>query len=203
MQPATAPASTPPSTPSTTPIPAQPGPLTMVIARRIKRGCEEAYEGWVRGVLAVAETFPGHQGATLLRPGAPEDREYVLIVRWATFEDMRRWQESPVRDDWVRRAEPLTEEVKVTTQTGLETWFTLPGRPPPAPPPRAKMAVLSWVAIYPLILTLNAVLGTTLAPLPMPLRALVTSLLLVPLMTWVVMPRVTKLFYGWLYPQQM
>ncbi|HVE82754.1 MAG TPA: antibiotic biosynthesis monooxygenase [Myxococcales bacterium] len=180
----------------------QHGPLTMVIARRIKRGCEEAYEAWVRGVLAVAETFPGHQGATLLRPGAVEDREYVLVVRWATFQDMRRWQESPVRDDWVRQAEPLAEEVKVTTQTGLETWFTLPGRPAPAPPSRAKMAVLSWVAIYPLILALNATLGPTLAPLPVPLRALATSAMLVPLMTWVVMPRVTRLFWGWLYPHR-
>jgi uncharacterized protein len=181
---------------------AQHGPLTMVIARRIKRGSEAAYEEWVRGVLAVAETFGGHQGATLLRPGAPEDREYVLVVRWATFDDLRRWNESPERNDWVRRAEPLAEEVKVTTQTGLETWFTIPGRPPPAPPSRAKMAVLSWVAIYPLIVVLNATLGPTLAPLAMPLRTLITSLMLVPLMTWVVMPRVTKLFYAWLYPQR-
>lgn len=178
------------------------GPLTMVVARRIKRGFEAAYEEWVRGVLAVAETFAGHQGATLLRPGVPEDREYVLVVRWATFEDLRRWNESPERNDWVRRAEPLAEEVKVTTQTGLETWFTIPGRPPPAPPSRAKMAVLSWVAIYPLILTLNAALGPYLVPLAMPVRVLVTSLLLVPLMTWVVMPRVTRFFYGWLYPQR-
>lgn len=196
MQPATALVSPAP------PQGEQHGPLTMVIARRIKPGCEGAYEEWVRGVLAVAETFAGHQGATLLRPGAPEDREYVLVVRWATFEDMRRWQEAPERNDWVRRAESLAEEVKVTTQTGLETWFTLPGRPPPAPPSRAKMAVLSWVAIYPLIVGLNATLGPTLSPLPLPLRALITSAMLVPLMTWVVMPRVTKLFYGWLYPRR-
>ena len=192
-----------PSSPAPASTSEQHGPLTMVIARRIRKGREEAYEHWVRGVLSVAETFPGHQGATLLRPGAPEDREYVLVVRWATFEDMRRWQESPERDDWVRRAEPLAEEVKIATQSGMETWFTLPGRPPPAPPSRAKMAVLSWVAIYPLIVTLNAALGETLAPLPMPLRALATSLMLVPLMTWVVMPRVTKLFYRWLYPQRV
>ncbi|HYV48931.1 MAG TPA: antibiotic biosynthesis monooxygenase [Myxococcaceae bacterium] len=198
--------STAPALAPAAPVPAaddgQHGPLTMVIARRIKRGMEAAYEDWVRGVLAVAETFAGHQGATLLRPGAPEDREYVLVVRWATFEDLRRWNESPERNDWVRRAEPLAEELKVTTQTGLETWFTIPGRPPPAPPSRAKMAVLSWVAIYPLIVALNATLGPYLGPLPMPLRALVTSLMLVPLMTWVVMPRVTKLFYRWLYPQR-
>src|SRR5262245_50338079 len=91
------------SAPSPSSGPERHGPLTMVVARRIKAGCEAAYEEWVHGVLAVAESFPGHEGATLLRPGAVEDREYVLVIRWATFEDLRRWQESPERSDWLRR----------------------------------------------------------------------------------------------------
>ena len=64
------------------------------------------------------------------------------------------------------------------------------------------LRALSLLAIYPLILMVNLSVGPILAPLPLPLRALVTSALLVPLMTWVVMPRITRLFYGWLYPRR-
>jgi antibiotic biosynthesis monooxygenase (ABM) superfamily enzyme len=39
-----------------------------------------------------------------------------------------------------------------------------------------------------------------LGSLPSPLRGLVISVVLVLLMTWVVMPRVTRLLKGWLYP---
>jgi hypothetical protein len=36
--------------------------------------------------------------------------------------------------------------------------------------------------------------------LPLALRLGITTALAVPLMTWVLMPRVTRLLRGWLYP---
>jgi hypothetical protein len=35
--------------------------------------------------------------------------------------------------------------------TGLESWFTLPTQPGLPPPPRYKMALVTWVTIFPLI----------------------------------------------------
>jgi antibiotic biosynthesis monooxygenase (ABM) superfamily enzyme len=35
--------------------------------------------------------------------------------------------------------------------TGLETWFTLPTDPGAPAPPRYKMALLTWITIFPLI----------------------------------------------------
>jgi antibiotic biosynthesis monooxygenase (ABM) superfamily enzyme len=35
--------------------------------------------------------------------------------------------------------------------TGLETWFTLPGAPGAVPPPPYKMALLTWITIFPLM----------------------------------------------------
>ncbi|HEY5987201.1 MAG TPA: hypothetical protein VIV12_12630, partial [Streptosporangiaceae bacterium] len=35
--------------------------------------------------------------------------------------------------------------------TGLESWFTLPTQPAAPPPPPYKMAILTWVTIFPLI----------------------------------------------------
>ena len=46
----------------------------------------------------------------------------------------------------------------------------------------------------------GAVLGPVLAPLPKPLSGLVISVVLIAAMTWVVMPRATRMFKRWLYP---
>jgi uncharacterized protein len=62
------------------------------------------------------------------------------------------------------------------------------------------MALLTWVTIFPLITGLVVVLQPLVEDLPLVLRLGVTTAVTVPLMTWVVMPRVTRLLRGWLYP---
>jgi antibiotic biosynthesis monooxygenase (ABM) superfamily enzyme len=84
--------------------------------------------------------------------------------------------------------------------TGLETWFTLPGQPGTAPPPPYKMALVTWIAIFPVITAIVVLTGSLLEGLPLALRLAITTALAVPLMTWVVMPRLTRLLRGWLYP---
>jgi antibiotic biosynthesis monooxygenase (ABM) superfamily enzyme len=85
--------------------------------------------------------------------------------------------------------------------TGLESWFTLPDQPGLAPPPPYKMALLTWITIFPLITAIVEITGPRLQGLPLAARLGITTALTVPLMTWVVMPRVTRLLRGWLYPQ--
>jgi uncharacterized protein len=84
--------------------------------------------------------------------------------------------------------------------TGLETWFTLPGHPGTSPPPPYKMALLTWITIFPLITAIVAITGPLLEELPLAPRLGITTALAVPLMTWVVMPRTTWLLRRWLYP---
>jgi uncharacterized protein len=88
----------------------------------------------------------------------------------------------------------------VDVVTGPETWFTLPGRRSIVPPPRVKMAVPSWTGIYALITTVFWLFGRWLVEFPLPLRTLVLTGVLVPTMTCAVMPQVTWLLRGWLYP---
>lgn len=63
-------------------------------------------------------------------------------------------------------------------------------------PPRWKVAVLTWVGIYPLITTLLWVLGPVLGGLPLPAVTLALTIVLVSLMTFVVMPALTRAFRG-------
>jgi hypothetical protein len=65
-------------------------------------------------------------------------------------------------------------------------------------PPRTKLALLTWVGAYAVILVVLAVGGPALASWPLALRALVVSGLMVAAMTWVIVPVMTRLFRGWL-----
>jgi uncharacterized protein len=92
------------------------------------------------------------------------------------------------------------EDVRVLT--GLETWFTLPSKPGQPSPPRYKMAVVTWLAVFPLITLIFALFGPLLSQLPTLLRTLILTMVMVTLMTYVIMPRLTRLFSFWLYPDR-
>ena len=84
-------------------------------------------------------------------------------------------------------------------RTGMETWFTLPDAPAPdAPPPRWKMALTTWIGLFPMVV----VLGYLFRPLGMPrlLEQAVSTIIPTVMLTWVVMPAFTRLLYRWLYP---
>jgi antibiotic biosynthesis monooxygenase (ABM) superfamily enzyme len=65
-------------------------------------------------------------------------------------------------------------------------------------PPRVKLAILTWASAYALITTFLALLGPSIAGWPLALRTLVLSVTMVSTLTWVVMPRLTRLFRPWL-----
>ena len=70
----------------------------------------------------------------------------------------------------------------------------------PAPPARYKLALVTWIGVYPVITILLTVLGPGTVTWPLPLRTLLLTAVMVPTLTWVVIPTLTRLFRGWLTP---
>jgi antibiotic biosynthesis monooxygenase (ABM) superfamily enzyme len=66
------------------------------------------------------------------------------------------------------------------------------------PPPRWKMWLLSLCAIYPLVVALQATVVPTIKTWPLLVRSAVLPLCLLTLMTFVVMPAVTRVVQPWL-----
>jgi antibiotic biosynthesis monooxygenase (ABM) superfamily enzyme len=169
-------------------------PVTAVFSRRVKPGREADFEDWAHGVIEAATRYPGHLGASVLHePGSPY---YHVVYRFTDRDRFRAWIEPDERNRWLAEVERLTEDDPDLQQTtGLETWFDLPGpnRARPPPPPRWKMWLVSLLAVYPLVLLFQWLLGPRVEGWPLPLRAAMFPLVLLTLMTYVVMPVVTRL----------
>lgn len=180
-------------------------PVTVVISRRVKPKCRKAFEKFISGITASAMTFEGHLGTNVFRPSNPKDNEYQIIFKFDRASNLQIWEKSECRRQWLARAENLRlEPARIRVITGLETWFTLPASKGILPPPRYKMAVVTLTTLFPLIQLANLTIAPLLALLPLPLllRSLIITAILVLLMTYVAMPRMTRLFSKWLYPKK-
>lgn len=67
------------------------------------------------------------------------------------------------------------------------------------PPKKWKMAIVIWLAIYPLITTIFALLGKQLILIePLAIRILIITLIAVPIMVFILIPTLQKLLHNWL-----
>jgi uncharacterized protein len=125
-------------------------PVTTTVSRRVRPGHEAEYEQVLQGLIAVAAKFPGHLGVEVFRPQTAGAGEYRTVYRFDTPEHLRAWLDSAERAAWLARAEThVIGPIRTSFVTGLETWFTLPSQPATPPPPPHKMALLTWVTIFP------------------------------------------------------
>lgn len=178
-------------------------PVTIIAVHRVKLGKEKAFEETMSGLLQAAMSFEGHLGANILRPTDSADPQYRIIFKFNQMSNLRHWEESQERHQWLVRLASLTQSSSpLQILTGLETWFKLPQKRTLVPPPRYKMALITWLAIFPLISAINLVFGSFLNQLPLLIRTFVLTVVLVILMTYVVMPRMSRLFARWLYPSR-
>jgi antibiotic biosynthesis monooxygenase (ABM) superfamily enzyme len=172
-------------------------PPTAVFARRVRPGREAEYENLARQMVETSKAFPGHLAATVLHEqGSPD---YTVLYSFADRQALQAWLDSPERRRLLRQADDLAEQhVRLPPLTGLEAWFTLPHRATIKPPPRWKMWLVSLLAIYPLVVIFRATVVPTIKNWPLLVRSAVLPLTLLTLMTFVVMPVVTRAVQPWL-----
>lgn len=175
-------------------------PVTAVFSRRVKPGREADFEAWAHAIIDASTRFPGHLGTSVMRE--PGTSTYHIAYRFADPASFRSWQQSPQRLCYLAQVKDLVEREDYRELTGLETWFALPAGDNPTikPPPRWKMWLVSVAAIWALSLLTQWALGSAVATLPAPVRTFLLVVPVVTLMTYLVMPRVTRLLRRWLYP---
>jgi hypothetical protein len=173
-----------------------------VVTHTVKPGAEQRYEEWTREILDAVSRYPGYMGREVFLPTAG-NRKYTIIVRFDNEENLKGWTESDARKSFISRAGDLLEKGdKNEVRTGIDFWFT----PEATRPPKAwKQFLLTASAVYPLSLILPRLLAPlyrVAPPLGHPLiSALLMAALLTGLLTFVIMPRYTRLVRRWLYKE--
>ena len=169
-----------------------PEPVTVVITRRVRPGREDDFAAWFEDLRVAAGRIPGYLGTTVLAD--PSGMRHI-VERFANEESVRAWEASPDRARVIATADAFSSAER-RHLTGLETWFDIPGAPP-----RWKMAATTFIAAYPIAYIVLRFVGPHETSLPASVRALITVAVLVPTLTWIVMPRLTHALRRWLYPR--
>ncbi len=174
--------------------------VTAVITHRVRSGRETGYEEWIKGIAADARQFAGHLGVNILRPQPGALSDYVIVLQFDSYPNLDAWLNSDVRKGWIERVQPLIQEQEsVQVLTGLESWFQLPKQAAVAAPKRYKQAILIWVGVMIVSLLVQPLLAPVLQFLPWLLRVAVSVAVTVILLSYVIMPRLTRWFKGWLF----
>jgi uncharacterized protein len=176
--------------------------VTKVIDRIPRAGMEAQLEQSIKNLIVAALRLPGHLGVTVTQPSLPAQPGYRIVYRFDSCEHLRTWEES---DEYVRLvsiADGYTQgEPRRQVLTGLETWFTLPAQSGTPHPRRGRMTVVTWIGIFPLVYAYGRIVSWFMPPdAPILLRIAVITALVVPTMSYLVSPQLTRLFKKWLYP---
>jgi antibiotic biosynthesis monooxygenase (ABM) superfamily enzyme len=173
-------------------------PATAVFGWTIKPGKEELFEQRMHEMHKVARTFPGHMGVTTLK--SPERNEsFQTVLRFDNVQHLEDWLKSPVRKRMMKSLEEAAHADISAKATGLETWFDVPGRLV-TPPPKWKMVVATFIAIYPISLLFALILNPYIQNWPAAARALVLPIFAPIILTYLFMPFLTqRILKSWLY----
>lgn len=176
---------------------------TAVITHRVGDNHQADYERWLGEIIPLCKTYPGHLGVQVIRPITDTTATYTIIIRYDTQAHLLAWMHSPDRQRLIEKVRPfLADDDKFCVLEGLDFWFT-PEAIKAKLPTRWKQFLVTWSAIYPLVLLMSYLVATAIHELKLSenfyLRMLFVTCAVVFLMVYVVMPCYTKLVHRWLF----
>jgi len=176
--------------------------VSVLVERWIKKNEKVAFENHLSKIIAESIKQPGYLGTDVIHQNYDQGVCYRVLFRYDTQENLKKWEENPRRLEWLEQVKKYTIKAsRYTKLSGLETWFAVEAEAPIVPPPRYKMAILSWLAITPLLLLFNYLVTPFMKDLHFVHRVFLSTPFLTLLMTYLLMPNLTKLFFNWLYPK--
>jgi antibiotic biosynthesis monooxygenase (ABM) superfamily enzyme len=172
-------------------------PIHIAITRRVKPGCEADFQKALQEFFKTSFAHIGVHGASMLvPPPGSASPEFGILRTFANAQERDSFYASPMFKTWEDRIKPLTEGEPVHRElTGLEAWF----RSPQNPPPRWKMAIATYLGVVPVIMGLSLSIGPVVRSWNFILNNLVFNACVVALLTWVVMPFITRILHRWLH----
>ncbi|MHC2068045.1 antibiotic biosynthesis monooxygenase [Bremerella sp. T1] len=170
----------------------------VAITHQAKPGKEAEYEAALRNFARESLHEPGTAGVLLLAPvPGTHGCEYGIL---RSFEDQSSC-DAFYQSERFRQFHELTKPLVVEEATrrklhGLEAFF----RDPRTSPPRWKMAIITWLGVFPSVLFWGTLLPPYLTAIPSLMTVALTTMCVTITLAWVVMPMLTKVFAPLLHP---
>lgn len=174
-----------------------------VITHRVREGQQVGYDDWLNEIGPLCRSYRGHLDLQIIRPIAGLTGTYTVIIRFDTREHLQEWLSSQDRKRLIEQVRPLlAQDDDFYVRSGLDFWFTPDGARAKVPV-RWKQFLVTWSAIYPLVLVIPLVVALVLRQLGVPYNHYLDLLLSTGLVVWVmvylIMPHYTKLIQRWLF----
>lgn len=174
-------------------------PVHIVITRHVRPGREAEFQAALRELFRDSFGHGGVLGASMIVPSPGSgSTEFGILRSFASERDRDAFYASDLFRNWQKQVEPLAEDDwTYRPLSGMEAWF----RSPQQAPARWKMALLTWLAVWPVSVVMRELLWPALGTaLPGVLFAGVVAAGIVLVLTWGVMPLLVKTARPWLQP---
>jgi antibiotic biosynthesis monooxygenase (ABM) superfamily enzyme len=176
---------------------------SVVITHHVNEDQQAGYEQWLGEIVPISKKYPGHLGVQIIRPISGATATYTIIIRFDTEAHLRAWTGSQDRKRLIGKVRPLlAADDKFYVLSGMDFWFTPQGAKAKLPT-RWKQFLVTWSAIYPLVLLVPLFVTPVMRQFGMPdshyLKTLLVTGVVVFMMVYVVMPRYTQTVHRWLF----
>lgn len=188
-------------------------PITVSIRREVDPARISEATAWVQTGLNLAAKHPGFLGSGWVRNGE-DSQVWHMLYRFTGDDTLEAWERSPEREWWLSMGQGFVRSERTKRRTGIEGWFDEPATGSitvvdaatgatevVTAPPRWKQAVAIWLGFFPLNVGFTYLMNPIPGwgdVLPIWLRVLITTLVLTPIMTYWVLPWVTRSLRNWL-----
>jgi uncharacterized protein len=177
-------------------------PIHIAITVCVRKPYVAEFERALKDFAGQSLAEPGARGVQCLYP--PPDSastEYGILRSFANAADRDAFYGSACFKNWLARIAPMVEGQSTRRQLyGLEAWFRDPEEPMP---PRWKMALLTWIAAWPVSMSVSLIVVLALGRnIPQILNGALVAAGLVIVLTWVAMPFLVKITHPWLHPKK-
>lgn len=149
-------------------------------------------------MVGTVGRHPGHIANEVMEPADQSSPMFSFTMHFASEATLHDWLSSDAHRSFVARIRPLTSgHYHAQVRSSLAGWIPAQvGRTPP----HYKSAIATYCGLLPSLLTLRWALDQLGIQILGPTLALAVTLAVsCTLMTWIVMPFVTKLLAPWLY----
>ena len=164
---------------------------TLVLSRVVKSGRDEDYCRWGDRIDQLAQRFDGHRGS--VRLAQPSGVNH-LICQFDTTRQLAKLEASAAFATLIEQGDRFSVQQRQLT-CGLPARFIVPSEAAAA---KWKTFLVTWCAVYPTAWLLNALVGLSPLALPLPLKLAATTLPLTAALTWIILPRVSRLLRPWM-----